>query len=108
MLRRKVAERLVSAVNETAMLTIFNEANMTTINTIRNEYKDALSKHNGVGLDICPFYKKVVTQSAANVSRCKFMMDGDYKIAYDFCDISIAALRTKGLMVPRRNAENLL
>jgi 2-oxoglutarate dehydrogenase E2 component (dihydrolipoamide succinyltransferase) len=109
MLRRKVAERLVAAKNETAMLTTFNEVNMTPINTIRNEYKDAFkARHNGVGLGYMSFFTKAVTRALQMYPDVNSMMDGDYKIAYDFCDISIAVSGPKGLMVPVvRNAENL-
>ncbi|HAH54447.1 MAG TPA: dihydrolipoyllysine-residue succinyltransferase [Flavobacterium sp.] len=109
MLRRKVAERLVAAKNDTAMLTTFNEVNMTPINTLRNEYKDAFkAKHGGLGLGYMSFFTKAVTRALALYPDVNSMMDGDYKIAYDFCDISIAVSGPKGLMVPVvRNAENL-
>lgn len=109
MLRRKVAERLVAAKNETAMLTTFNEVNMTPINNLRNEYKDAFkAKHGGVGLGYMSFFTKAVTRALQLYPDVNSMMDGDYKIAYDFCDISIAVSGPKGLMVPVvRNAENL-
>jgi 2-oxoglutarate dehydrogenase E2 component (dihydrolipoamide succinyltransferase) len=109
MLRRKVAERLVTAKNETAMLTTFNEVNMTPINLIRNEYKEAFkAKHAGVGLGYMSFFTKAVTRALKLYPDVNSMMDGDYKIAYDFCDISIAVSGPKGLMVPVvRNAENL-
>ena len=109
MLRRKVAERLVAAKNETAMLTTFNEVNMTPINMIRNEYKDAFkAKHGGVGLGYMSFFTKAVTRALKLYPDVNSMMDGDHKIAFDFCDISIAVSGPKGLMVPVvRNAENL-
>ena len=109
MLRRKVAERLVSAKNETAMLTTFNEVNMTPINQIRNEYKDAFkAKHGGLGLGYMSFFTKAVTRALELFPDVNSMMDGDYKIAYDFADISIAVSGPKGLMVPVvRNAELL-
>jgi 2-oxoglutarate dehydrogenase E2 component (dihydrolipoamide succinyltransferase) len=109
MLRRKVAERLVAAKNETAMLTTFNEVNMTPINMLRNEYKDAFkAKHGGIGLGYMSFFTKAVTRALQLFPDVNSMMDGDYKIAYDFCDISIAVSGPKGLMVPVvRNAENL-
>ncbi len=109
MLRRKVAERLVAAKNETAMLTTFNEVNMTPINALRNEYKDAFkAKHGGIGLGYMSFFTKAVTRALQLYPDVNSMMDGDYKIAYDFCDISIAVSGPKGLMVPVvRNAENL-
>jgi len=109
MLRRKVAERLVSAKNETAMLTTFNEVNMTPINLIRNEYKDAFkAKHGGLGLGYMSFFTKAVTRALELYPDVNSMMDGDHKLAFDFCDISIAVSGPKGLMVPVvRNAENL-
>lgn len=109
MLRRKVAERLVSAKNETAMLTTFNEVNMTPINKVRNEYKDAFkAKHAGVGLGYMSFFTKAVTRALQLYPDVNSMIDGDHKIAYDFCDISVAVSGPKGLMVPVvRNAENL-
>jgi len=109
MLRRKVSERLVSAKNETAMLTTFNEVNMTPINQIRNEYKDAFkAKHGGLGLGFMSFFTKAVTRALQLYPDVNSMMDGDYKIAYDFADISIAVSGPKGLMVPVvRNAELL-
>jgi 2-oxoglutarate dehydrogenase E2 component (dihydrolipoamide succinyltransferase) len=109
MLRRKVAERLVAAKNETAMLTTFNEVNMTPINLIRNEYKDAFkAKHGGLGLGFMSFFTKAVTRALKMYPDVNSMIDGDYKIGYDFCDISIAVSGPKGLMVPVvRSAENL-
>ncbi len=109
MLRRKVAERLVSAKNETAMLTTFNEVNMTPINKIRNEYKDAFkAKHGGLGLGYMSFFTKAVTRALQLFPDVNSMIDGDQKISYDFCDISVAVSGPKGLMVPVvRNAETL-
>jgi len=109
MLRRKVAERLVAAKNETAMLTTFNEVNMTPINMIRNEYKDAFkAKHGGLGLGYMSFFTKAVTRALALYPDVNSMIDGDFKTSYDFCDISIAVSGPKGLMVPVvRNAELL-
>ena len=109
MLRRKVAERLVSAKNETAMLTTFNEVNMTPINNLRNEYKDAFkAKHGGVSLGYMSFFTKAVTRALQMYPDVNAMIDGDYKINNEFCDISIAVSGPKGLMVPvLRNAENL-
>ncbi len=109
MLRRKVAERLVAAKNETAMLTTFNEVNMTPINLLRNEYKEAFkAKHAGIGLGYMSFFTKAVTRALKLFPDVNSMMDGDHKIAFDFCDISIAVSGPKGLMVPVvRNAENM-
>ncbi len=108
MLRRKVAERLVSAKNETAMLTTFNEANMTPINKIRAEYKDAFKAKHGVSLGFMSFFTKAVVRALQMYPDVNSMIDGDYKVSYDFCDISVAVSGPKGLMVPViRNAENL-
>lgn len=109
MLRRKVAERLVAAKNETAMLTTFNEVNMTPINEIRNQYKDAFkAKHGGLGLGYMSFFTKAVTRALQLYPDVNSMIDGTDKIAYDFCDISVAVSGPKGLMVPVvRSAENL-
>lgn len=109
MLRRKVAERLVSAKNETAMLTTFNEVNMTPINLVRNEYKDAFkAKHGGLGLGFMSFFTKAVTRALQLYPDVNSMIDGQEKISFDFCDISVAVSGPKGLMVPVvRNAENL-
>ena len=109
MLRRKVAERLVSAKNETAMLTTFNEVNMTPINKIRSEYKDDFkAKHGGVSLGFMSFFTKAVVRALQMYPDVNSMMDGDYKISHDFVDVSIAVSGPKGLMVPVvRNAEAL-
>ena len=109
MLRRKVAERLVSAKNETAMLTTFNEVNMTPINKIRAEYKEAFkAKHGGVSLGFMSFFTKAVVRALQLYPDVNSMMDGDYKVSYDFVDVSIAVSGPKGLMVPVvRNAEAL-
>lgn len=108
MLRRKVAERLVSAKNETAMLTTFNEANMTPINALRAEFKDEFRDKHGVGLGFMSFFTKAVVRALHLYPDVNSMIDGDYKISYDFCDISIAVSGPRGLMVPvMRNAETL-
>ena len=108
MLRRKVAERLVSAKNETAMLTTFNEVDMTAIYALRTEYKDAFKEKHGLGLGFMSFFTKAVTRALQLFPDVNSMIDGQEKIAYDFCDISVAVSGPKGLMVPvMRNAETL-
>lgn len=108
MLRRKVAERLVTAKNQTAMLTTFNEANMTPIFNLRNQYKDEFKAKHGVSLGFMSFFTKAVVRALYLYPDVNSMIDGDYKISYDFCDISIAVSGPKGLMVPVvRNAETL-
>ena len=108
MLRRKVAERLVAAKNETAMLTTFNEATMMPINKLRSEYKEEFKAKHGVSLGFMSFFTKAVVRALQLYPDVNSMIDGDYKISYDFCDISIAVSGPKGLMVPvMRNAETL-
>jgi len=108
MLRRKVAERLVSAKNQTAMLTTFNEVSMTPINKLRSEYKEIFKEKHDVSLGFMSFFTKAVVRALQMYPDVNSMIDNDYKISYDFCDISVAVSGPKGLMVPViRNAENL-
>ncbi|OMP31976.1 2-oxoglutarate dehydrogenase complex dihydrolipoyllysine-residue succinyltransferase [Mangrovimonas sp. DI 80] len=108
MLRRKVAERLVSAKNETAMLTTFNEVNMTPIFELRNQYKEEFKAKHGVGLGFMSFFTLATVRALKEFPAVNSMIDGKEMITYDFCDISIAVSGPKGLMVPViRNAENL-
>ncbi|MBA3985069.1 MAG: 2-oxoglutarate dehydrogenase complex dihydrolipoyllysine-residue succinyltransferase [Flavobacteriales bacterium] len=108
MLRRKVAERLVSAKNETAMLTTFNEVDMSAIFALREKYKEDFKNKHGVGLGFMSFFTLAVVRALEMYPDVNSMIDGDYKITYDFKDISIAVSGPKGLMVPViRNAENL-
>ena len=108
MLRRKVAERLVEAKNTTAMLTTFNEVNLTAVNKLRNEYKDAFKAKHGVGLGYMSFFTKAVTRALQLYPDVNSMIDGQEQIKFDFADISVAVSGPKGLMVPVvRNAELL-
>ena len=108
MLRRKVAERLVEAKNTTAMLTTFNEVNLTNVNKLRSEFKDAFKAKHGVGLGFMSFFTKAVTRALELYPDVNSMIDGQEQIKYDFADISIAVSGPKGLMVPVvRNAELL-
>lgn len=107
-LRRKLAARLVSVKNETAMLTTFNEVDMSEIFRIRKQYKDEFAAKHGVGLGFMSFFTKAVTRALQMYPDVNAMIDGDFKINNEFCDISIAVSGPKGLMVPvLRNAENL-
>ncbi|WP_333661258.1 2-oxoglutarate dehydrogenase complex dihydrolipoyllysine-residue succinyltransferase [Chishuiella changwenlii] len=107
-LRRKIAQRLVSVKNETAMLTTFNEVDMSAIFALRNEYKDAFKAKHGVGLGFMSFFTKAVTRALELYPDVNSMIDGDYQVKFDFQDISVAVSGPKGLMVPvLRNAENL-
>lgn len=108
MLRRKVAQRLVSVKNETAMLTTFNEVNMQPIFDLRAEHKEAFKAKHGVGLGFMSFFTKACVRALQMYPDVNSMIDGDYKVSYDFQDISIAVSGPKGLMVPViRNAEEL-
>ena len=108
MLRRKVAERLVSAKNETAMLTTFNEVDMSAIFELRDKYKEDFKNKHGVGLGFMSFFTKAVVRALEMYPAVNSMIDGKEMISFDFCDISIAVSGPKGLMVPViRNAENL-
>ena len=108
MLRRKVAERLVDAKNETAMLTTFNEVDMAEVFKVRNVFKDEFLKKHKAKLGFMSFFTKAVVRALKLYPDVNSMMDGDYKISYDYCDISVAVSGPKGLMVPVvRNAELL-
>ena len=108
MLRRKVAERLVSAKNETAMLTTFNEVDMSAIFELRSKYKEPFKEKHGVSLGFMSFFTKAVVRALQEYPAVNSMIDGKEMITYEFYDISIAVSGPKGLMVPVvRNAENL-
>jgi len=108
MLRRKVAERLVAAKNETAMLTTFNEVDMSAIFEIREEYKERFKEKHGVSLGFMSFFTKAVIRALKEFPAVNSMIDGKEMVTYEFYDISIAVSGPKGLMVPViRNAENL-
>lgn len=107
-LRRKIAQRLVSVKNETAMLTTFNEVDMSEIFRLRKQYKEEFAQKYGVGLGFMSFFTKAVTRALQMYPDVNASIDGDFKVNYDFCDISIAVSGPKGLMVPvLRNAENM-
>lgn len=105
-LRAKLAERLVAVKNETAMLTTFNEVNMTSIMNIRKKYKEQFKEQHGVGLGFMSFFTKAVTEAIADFPMVNSMIDGEEIIAHKYVDIGIAVSAPKGLMVPVvRNAE---
>ena len=108
LLRRKVAERLVVAKNETAMLTTFNEADMSAIFDLRNQYKESFQEKHGVSLGFMSFFTKAVVRSLQQFPDVNSMIDGNEQILFDYCDISVAVSGPKGLMVPVvRNAESM-
>ena len=108
MLRRKVAERLVSAKNETAMLTTFNEVDMSEIFELRKKYKETFKEKHGVSLGFMSFFTLAIVRALKLYPAVNSMIDGKEMVTYEFCDISIAVSGPKGLMVPViRNAETL-
>ncbi|MBU2650833.1 MAG: 2-oxoglutarate dehydrogenase complex dihydrolipoyllysine-residue succinyltransferase [Bacteroidetes bacterium] len=107
-LRLKIAERLVSVKNETAMLTTFNEVNMTPIIKIRNRYKDIFKEKYGVSLGFMSFFTKAVTEALHQYPSVNAMIDGQEIVYHHYADIGIAVSTPKGLMVPViRNAETM-
>jgi 2-oxoglutarate dehydrogenase E2 component (dihydrolipoamide succinyltransferase) len=90
------------------MLTTFNEVDMSAIYALRAEYKDVFKEKHGLGLGFMSFFTKAVTRALKLYPDVNSMIDGQEKISYNFCDISVAVSGPKGLMVPvMRNAENL-
>ena len=108
LLRRKVSQRLVAVKNQTAMLTTFNEVNMTTIFEIRKKYKETFKSKHDVSLGFMSFFTKAVVYALKDFPDVHSMIDGDQQIKFDFYDISIAVSGPKGLMVPVvRDAQKL-
>jgi len=108
MLRRKLASRLVAVKSETAMLTTFNEVDMSEIFRLRKTYKEEFTSKHGVSLGFMSFFTKAVVRALQMYPDVNASIDGDKKINYNFCDISVAISGPKGLMVPvLRNAENM-
>ena len=108
MLRRKVAERLVSVKNETAMLTTFNEVDMSSIFDLRKKYKEKFKNKHGVNLGFMSFFTLASVRALKEFPAVNSMIDKQEMISYDYCDISIAVSGPKGLMVPViRNAEKM-
>ena len=107
MLRKRVAERLVAVKKETAMLTTFNEVDMTAIMNIRKQYKDLFKEKHGVGLGFMSFFTKAVCEALLTFPAVNGQIDGTDLVYHDYCDIGIAVSAPKGLMVPIiRNAES--
>lgn len=99
-LRRKIAERLVSVKNETAMLTTFNEVDLQAVMDIRKKYKEKFKETHGVGLGYMSFFTKAVTMALKEFPGVNAQIDGKEIIYYDYADISIAVSSPKGLVVP--------
>ena len=108
MLRRKVAERLVTVKNETAMLTTFNEVDMSSIFDLRTKYKEDFKAKHDVSLGFMSFFTLAVVRALNLFPAVNSMIDGKEMITYEYCDISIAVSGPKGLMVPViRHAEKM-
>ncbi len=108
LLRRKLSQRLVAVKNQTAMLTTFNEVNMTPIFEIRKKYKETFKAKHEVGLGFMSFFTKAVVLALKEFPDVHSMIDEDQQIKFDFYDISIAVSGPKGLMVPVvRDAQDL-
>ena len=108
MLRRKVAQRLVAVKQETAMLTTFNEIDMSFVMDLRKKYKEAFREKHGVNLGFMSFFTKACTEALRLYPAVNGMIDGDNMIFHDYADVGIAVSSPKGLMVPVvRNAEQM-
>jgi 2-oxoglutarate dehydrogenase E2 component (dihydrolipoamide succinyltransferase) len=107
-LRKTVSRRLVEAKNTTAMLTTFNEVDMSHIMALRTKYKDKFKEKHGVGLGFMSFFTKAVCYALQEWPAVNAYIDADELVYHDYCDISIAVSAPKGLVVPViRNAESL-
>jgi len=107
-LRKTISRRLVEAKNTTAMLTTFNEVDMSSIMTIRSKYKDKFKEMHGVNLGFMSFFTKACCFALQEWPSVNAYIDGDEIIYHQYCDISIAVSAPKGLVVPViRNAESL-
>jgi len=107
-LRKKISERLVAVNNETAMLTTFNEADMSAIMTIRKKYQEQFVEKYGIKLGFMSFFTKAVTEALRQFPAVNSYLDGEEVVSPTYCDIGIAVQTDKGLMVPViRNAEAL-
>lgn len=107
-LRKTISRRLVEAKNTTAMLTTFNEVDMSSIMEIRNKHKDKFKEIHGVGLGFMSFFAKACAIALAEWPSVNAYIDGDQLIYHDYADISIAVSTPRGLTVPvMRNVESM-
>lgn len=105
-LRKKISERLVAVKNETAMLTTFNEADMSAIMAIRKKYQEQFVEKHGIKLGFMSFFTKAITVALQQFPAVNSFLDGEEVVSPEYCDIGIAVQTDKGLMVPViRNAE---
>ena len=107
-LRRKISERLVAVKNETAMLTTFNEADMSAVMDIRKKYQEQFTEKHGIKLGFMSFFAKAVTEALKSYPTVNSYLEGEELITPRYYDIGIAVQSDKGLMVPViKNAETL-
>jgi 2-oxoglutarate dehydrogenase E2 component (dihydrolipoamide succinyltransferase) len=107
-LRKTIATRLVNAKNTTAMLTTFNEVDMSAVMEIRKKYKDAFKEKHGVGLGFMSFFTKAVTAALKQYPAVNAMIDGNEIVYHNYADIGVAVSTPRGLVVPViRNAESM-
>ncbi len=107
-LRKTIARRLLEAKHGTAMLTTFNEVDLSRVKEVRAAYKETFKEKHGVGLGFMSFFTKACTLALKEVPGVNAMIDGDHVIYHDYADIGIAVSTDKGLVVPViRNAESL-
>jgi 2-oxoglutarate dehydrogenase E2 component (dihydrolipoamide succinyltransferase) len=107
-LRKKLAQRLVAVKNETAMLTTFNEVDMSAIYAIRAKYKDKFKEVYGTNIGFMSFFTKAVTEALNHFPAVNAMIDGEEIVYHKFADVGIAVSAPKGLVVPvLRNAEQM-
>lgn len=108
LLRRKIADRLVSAKNDTAMLTTFNEVDMYAIMELRKKYKERFKEEHGIGLGFMGFFTKAVCEAMKHFPAINAYLDGDEMVFHDYVDVGVAVSTPRGLVVPNiRNAETL-
>ena len=107
-LRLTVAKRLVAVKSQTAMLTTFNEVDMSAVMALRDKYKDKFKEQKGVGLGFMSFFTKAVTEALRLFPSVNAQIDGEEMVMHDYADVGIAVSSPKGLMVPViRNAERM-
>lgn len=107
-LRRKIAERLVGAKNDTAMLTTFNEVDMQAIKDLRMQYKDKFKEVHGVGLGFMGFFVRACCEAMKFVPNINSQIDGDDMVSFNYIDIGVAVSTDRGLVVPNiRDAQKL-
>jgi len=107
-LRKKLAQRLVAVKNETAMLTTFNEVDMSAVMAVRTKYKDKFKETHGVGLGFMSFFTKAVTEALNLFPAVNASIEGEEIVYHKYADVGIAVSAPKGLMVPvLRNAESM-